>query len=262
MNAPSGKVLQGECAELMAAHVPDDAIDLVVTSPPYDDLRCYDGYQFDFDAIAGQLLRVLKPGGVAVWVVGDKISGGRTLTSFRQGIAFQELGFTVHDVMIYQKLNTFCQRRNAFTPAHEFMFILSKGKPKTFNPLMKKTRNPGRRSAIGGKGVDGIGTKRMIVSSEESVRTNIWAYAVGNGTTTTDKYAFKQHKAMFPERLADDHIQAWSNPGDLVLDPMCGAGTTLKMAKLRGRRWLGIEISPKYAKLARRRVANVPDALL
>ena len=250
-------VYTGECSQTMHEKFPTDSIDLVVTSPPYDDMRTYNGYTFEFDKVAVEIHRVLKPGGVLVWVVGDKISGGRSLTSMRQAIAFEDLGYNVHDVMIYQKKNTPFMRSNAYTNAYEFMFILVKGKkPKTFNPIYCPTVRNGKETAVYGKGADGDNSKRRCVTlNKEKVRTNIWDYAVGMGGTTRDKYAF-EHKAMFPEKLAEDHILSWSSPGDTVLDPMCGAGTTLKLAAEHGRKWIGIEISEEYADLSRRRVAE------
>ncbi|MCY4359039.1 MAG: site-specific DNA-methyltransferase [Gammaproteobacteria bacterium] len=221
-------------------------------------MRTYNGYSFQFEPVASEILRVLKPGGVCVWVVGDKINGGRSLTSMRQAIGFVDLGFTMHDVMIYQKKNTPFMRSNAYTNCHEFMFVLTKGKkPKTFNPLKSETKRNGMETAVYAKGADGDNSKRRAVElKREKVRTNIWPYAVGLGGTTCDRFAF-EHKAMFPERLAEDHILSWSNPGDMVLDPMCGAGTTLKMAAIHDRKWLGIDISEDYAALAKRRVSEI-----
>ena len=116
--------------------LPTNSVDLTVTSPPYDDLRSYNGYAFDFDTIASQLYRVTKKGGIVVWVVGDRINkGNKSLTSFRQALAFQEIGFNVHDVMIYKKKNTPFMRSNAYTNCYEFMLVLSKGAPKTFNKI-------------------------------------------------------------------------------------------------------------------------------
>ena len=103
-----------------------ETVDLTITSPPYDDLRDYNGYKFDFESIARELYRVTKPGGVVVWVVGDRINGGRTLTSFSQGLYFRKIGFSMHDVMIYQKKNTPFMRSNAYTNCYELMFVLSK----------------------------------------------------------------------------------------------------------------------------------------
>ena len=237
-----------DCIEFMTS-MPNECVDLVVTSPPYDNLRNYKGYSFEFERIAEGLFKVIKEGGVVVWVVGDKINGGRSLTSFRQGIYFQEIGFDMHDVMIYQKKNTPFMRSNAYTNAYEFMFILSKGKPKTFNPLKEKTVRNGYEMVVFNKGADGINRKNLKELKTEKTKTNIWKYAVGLGGTTSDKIAF-QHPATFPEKLAEDHILSWSNEGDLVFDPMCGSGTTCKMAYLNKRKYLGVDISEEYINIA------------
>ncbi|MDE0376586.1 MAG: site-specific DNA-methyltransferase [bacterium] len=246
-------LIVGDCVEVMADW-PDDCIDLTVTSPPYDNLRNYKGYQFPFEEIASELLRVTKPGGVVVWVVGDRINGGRSLTSFRQAIHFQEIGFAVHDAMIYRKKNTPFMRSNAYTNAYEFMFVLSRGRPKTFNPLKEPTVRSGYEPLVHNKGPDAVNKKTMGKLNKEKTRTNIWAYAVGMNGTTRDKVAF-QHPAVFPERLAEDHILSWSKPGDIVLDPMCGSGTTPKMAAANKRDYIGIDIAADYIAIAEQRVA-------
>lgn len=243
-----------DCVEYMKK-MPAECVDLVVTSPPYDNLRDYKGYSFDFESIARELYRVIKLGGVVVWVVGDKINGGRSLTSFRQAIYFQDIGFNVHDVMIYQKKNTPFMRSNAYTNSYEYMFVLSKGKPKTFNALKEKTVRSGLEMLVHNKLSDGVNKKKLKELKSEKTRTNIWSYAVGLGGTTSDKIAFK-HPAVFPERLALDHILSWSNEGDLVFDPMCGSGTTCKMAKLNNRKYLGIDISESYIDIAKQRLKD------
>lgn len=245
-----------DCVEGMQ-YIPNDFIDLVVTSPPYDDLRDYKGYSFDFETIAQQLFRVMKKGGVVVWVVGDKINkGNKSLTSFKQCLYFQEIGFNVHDVMIYQKKNTPFMRSNAYTNCYEFMFVLSKGSPKTFNPLKTSTKRLGFEKLVSNKKADGINNKVLGELKEEKTRTNIWEYAVGLGGSTNDKIAF-QHSAIFPERLAYEHILSWSNQEDIVFDPMCGSGTTCKMAKISNRNYLGMEISEEYTKIAQQRLAEI-----
>ena len=230
MEEAQATLIVGNCVDVMRTW-PDNMIQLTVTSPPYDSLRNYKGYDFPFEDIADQLYRVTSPGGVVVWVVGDRINGGRTLTSFRQAIYFQDIGFSAHDIMIYQKKNTPFMRSNAYTNAYEMMFVLSKGKPATFNPLKAPTQRHGYELLTHNKLPDGINKKKRGELKKEKTRTNIWSYAVGLGGTTRDKIAF-QHPAVFPEKLALDHILSWSNPGDLVLDPMCGSGTTGKMALL------------------------------
>lgn len=252
------KVLVGDGADYLMSTMPEGIVDLIVTSPPYDDLRSYKGYTFDAEAMARGMMRALKPGGVAVWVVGDRINGSRSLTSFVQALMFRDVGFNVHDVMVYRKKNTPFMRSNAYTNCFEFMFVLSKGgPPATFNPLKEPTVRSGEETAVYNKGADGDNSKRRSVKlGTEKVRSNIWSYAVGLGGTTRDRFAF-EHPAMFPEKLAEDHVLSWSNHGDLVVDPMCGAGTTLKAAAMHGRRYVGIDISEDYAKLARRRVESI-----
>ena len=249
-----GELIVGNCVDVMRGWH-DDIIQLTVTSPPYDSLRDYQGYDFPFEDVASELYRVTAKGGVVVWVVGDRINGGRSLTSFRQALTFQEIGFSAHDVMIYQKKNTPFMRSNAYTNAYEMMFVLSKGKPATFNPLKTPTQRHGMEKLTHNKLPDGINKKKLGELKKEKTRTNIWSYAVGLGGTTRDRIAF-QHPAVFPEKLALDHILSWSNPGDLVLDPMCGSGTTGKMALLNGRRFIGIDISKDYIDIARQRLCD------
>ena len=242
-----------DCTEGMKL-LPANSIDLVVTSPPYDNLRDYNGYAFDYQSIAKELFRVMKEGGVIVWVVGDKIKdGNKSLTSFKQALFFQEIGFNVHDVMIYQKKNTPFMRSNAYTNCYEFMFILSKGKPKTFNAITENTVRSGFEMVVQNKKSDGVNNKVLKELKKEKTKTNIWQYAVGMGGTTSDKIAFK-HPAVFPEKMAYDHILSWSNKGDLVFDPMCGSGTTCKMAAKAGRRFLGVDISQDYIDIAMQRM--------
>ena len=251
----TNQLIVGDCIEVLAAF-PKDSVDLTVTSPPYDKLRNYDGYQFDAEGVARELLHVTKPGGVVVWVIGDHINGGRTMTSFEQALMFRDVGFTVHDVMIYQKKNTPFMRSNAYTNAWEFMLVLSKdGPPKTFNPLKTETVRSGEELLTHNKLPDGINKKTRAMLKPEKTRINIWPYAVGRGGTTNDKIAF-QHPAVFPEKLARDHILSWSDEGDVVLDPMCGSGTTCKMAMVNNRQYIGIDVSETYIGISEERLKS------
>ncbi|WP_104578329.1 DNA-methyltransferase [Helicobacter felis] len=248
------RLYASDAVAFLKSHVPSGSVDMVLTSPPYDDLRHYNGYTFEFEKMACEIFRVLKKGGVAVWVVGDKIkNGNKSLTSFRHALYFQEIGFNVHDVMIYAKKNTPFMRSNAYTNSYEYMFVFSKGKPKTFNPLKEATARHGVEMLVANKKADGKNHKVPRELKKEKTRTNIWYYAVGLGGTTNDKEAFK-HPATYPEQLAQDHILSWSNEGDLVLDPMCGSGTTCKMAFLNRRNFIGIDISQEYIDLAQQRL--------
>ncbi len=250
------QIVLANCVEYMSEMEPN-SIDLTVTSPPYDSLRDYNGYTFDCESIAQGLFRVTKVGGVVVWVVADKIKkGNKSLTSFKQAILFQDIGFNVHDVMIYRKKNTPFMRSNAYTNCYEFMFIFSKGKPKTFNPITTNTVRQGVEMMPTNKGSDGVNNKVLGRLNDSKTKINIWDYAVGLHGTTSDKIAF-QHPAVFPEKLAEDHILSWSNEGDLIFDPMCGSGTTCKMAAKNGRNYIGCDVSEEYLEIARERIRTI-----
>lgn len=245
-------------------NLPDECIPLVVTSPPYGDLRSYKGYVFNFHALADELFRVIEKGGVVVWVVADEtIDGSESGESFRQALYFKEIGFNLHDTMIYSKSGFRFPRPNAYHNTFEYMFVLSKGPPKTVNLLRDRknlnneTNSRARQHMKREKNGEFTGRK-AYTPTEYGVRYNVWEYTVGSSVAEED-FAF-DHPALFPEDLARDHILSWSNPGDIVLDPMCGSGTTLKKAKETGRNFIGFEISPEYAQIAELRVesANVP----
>lgn len=248
------KVIQGDCLEVMKG-IPDKSVDMVLTSPPYDNLRDYKGYTFDFEGIAKELYRIVKDGGVVVWIVGDAtIKGSETGTSFKQALYFKEIGFNLHDTMIYRKVNPVPLTHNRYEQGFEYMFVFSKGKPKTFNPIMVdcKTKGMDTKRRTFYQKADGIlekGNKNEPVKNTKQ-KDNVWDIPTYSG-----KYG---HPAIFPEKLAEDHILSWSNEGDVILDPMAGSGTTLKMAKKNNRNYIGIEISEEYIEIIKARLnANV-----
>jgi len=254
------KIYNYDCVDFMKS-MNENYVDLTITSPPYDNLRNYKGYSFDFENIAKNLYRVTKQGGIVVWVVGDKIiKGNKTLTSFKQALFFQEIGFNVHDVMIYKKKNTPFMRSNGYTNCYEFMFVFSKGRPNTFTPLTEKTVRHGFEMVVHNKGADAVNNKVLKELKPEKTKTNIWEYAVGLHGSTSDRDAFK-HPAIFPEKLAEDHIVSWSKEGDIVFDPMCGSGTTLKMAKKHNRLYIGCDISEEYVNIAKKRLERYKPQL-
>ena len=259
MNKYLNKIICGDCLEIMK-DMSDNSVDLVITSPPYDNLRDYKGYTFNFKGIANQLYRITKQGGVIVWVVGDAtIKGSETGTSFKQALYFKEIGFNLHDTMIYAKRNYIPLTHNRYEQQFEYMFVFSKGKPQKVNLQKKDNKQVGK---IKGGGFiqkpDGIRKRNKDTGvSSSSIKPNIFFYNIGNMCSTKDKEAFK-HPAIFPEKLAEDHIKSWSNEGDTVLDPMCGSGTTCKMAMLNNRNFIGIEISKEYCEIANKRLAQKP----
>jgi site-specific DNA-methyltransferase (adenine-specific) len=247
----------GDCLEVMK-QIPDKSVDLTVTSPPYDNLRTYNGYSFDFEGIAKELYRVTKDGGVVVWVVGDAtINGSETGTSFKQALYFKEIGFNLHDTMIYQKNNFANPSSNRYHQIFEFMFILSKGKPKSFNPIKDRKNVCAGESNWGANKArqkDGSFKERpKKIVSEYGMRYNIWEFMTSKGFATKDNFAYS-HPAIFPEKVAYDHIISWSNEGDTVLDCFLGSGTTGKMANQLNRKFIGIEISQEYLEIAKGRI--------
>lgn len=238
-----------EGVKFMKGNISDNFVDLTITSPPYDDLRKYNGFKFDYKTMLDELYRITKDGGVVVWVVGDKTDkGSETLTSFKQAIYAKEVGFNLHDTMIYQKNNPMPLQHNRYQPCFEYMFIFSKSKPKTFNPIMEDTVNPNGKLTITQREKDGSknhGTGYGQQRNAKRYKHNIWSFNVGKNQTTVDKIAF-QHPAIFPDQLAEDHILSWSNEGDIVFDPMCGSGTTCKMSYLNNRSFIGVDMSEKY----------------
>lgn len=243
----------GESVQFMKENIPDNFVDLTITSPPYDDLRKYKGFIFDYKSMFNELYRITKVGGVVVWIVCDKTEkGSETLTSFKHALYAKEIGFNVHDTMIYAKNNTMPMFYNSkrYNHTFEYMFIFSKNKiPNTFNAkLVPKVENyTTGKGQITRKTTGKEETKREIKRSDNPLKlaNNIWFYNTGNNQSSKDKIAF-EHPAIFPEQLALDHILSWSNESDIILDPMCGSGTTCKQAFLHNRKFIGIDMSKEY----------------
>ena len=239
----------------------DNFVALTITSPPYDNLRTYNGYSFDFESIAKELYRVTKDGGVVVWIVGDAtIKGSETGTSFKQALYFKECGFNLHDTMIYRKKSIGMPSNVRYYKIFEHMFIFSKGKPKTFKPIYedysektKERRKNKYKLYRKNKNAENIKHKEFTLNEKGVMLKNIWD--IQNGFKG-DLGKFK-HPAMFPENLANNHIISWSNEGDIVYDPFMGSGTTAKMSRINNRNYIGSEISKEYCDIIAERLARV-----
>lgn len=249
-------IVTGDCLDVLK-QVDDDSIDFCITSPPYDNLRVYKGYTFPFDDIASAIFRVLKKGGVLVWVVSDAtIGGSETGTSFKQALKFMEVGFNLHDTMIFKKANPVPQiYRKRYTNEFEYMFVFSKGGVSTHNPIKIPCLHAGLElKGTTYKNYSASTQKRGKLAKpvkEEKLKGNVWEYVVGK--KAVDQEA-KEHPAPFPYDLAKDHILSWTNENDIVLDPMCGSGTSIVAASDLGRRYIGIDISSEYCDLATNRL--------
>jgi len=239
-----------------------EPVDLVVTSPPYDDLRQYEGYKFDFHQTAYGLYRLLKSGGVVVWVVADATkNGSETGTSFRQALFLKAIGLNLHDTMIWNKGVFTSPQKTRYPNTFEYMFIFTKGRISVCNQIKDR-----RNKKIGSSSIHTIRKKngetknmyadcRKIKIGAIGVRFNVWEIYPEQSNKK------RLHPAPYPEALARDHILSWSNPGDIVFDPMSGSGTTLKMAENTNRRWIGCEISEKYCEIIAKRLEQETSQL-
>ncbi len=248
------ELYNGDCLEVMK-DIPSGSVDLTITSPPYDDLRKYNGFSFDFENIAKELYRITKKGGVVVWIVADQTkNGSESLTSFKQALYFKEIGFNIHDTMIYRKKSYVPLTHRRYEQEFEYMFVVSKGKPKTFNPIMIPCKYAGTETwgestfhKTNDSGLIKCGKKKI---NDYKQHGNVFEYLNGRNKET------KGHPAPFPEQLAKDNILSWSSENDLILDCFMGSGTTGVACKKLNRNFIGIELDEKYFNIAKERIEN------
>ena len=245
-------IYHGDCRDILPLL---DPVDLVLTSPPYDGLRDYGGYCFNFEDTAKKIKVV--DGGIVVWVVGDQvIEGSESGTSFKQALFFKEIGMKLHDTMIYAKSGFSFPSTDRYHQIFEYMFVFCNGNVKTFNPIHDRKNICEKRGGDCKRQKDGSmkkGDRGGGELKEFGQRFNVWTYNVGGGVGNEDKIAY-EHPAVFPDKLAKDHIISWSNPNDIVLDCFMGSGTTLVAAKQLNRKAIGIEIEEKYCAIAVKRL--------
>ena len=249
------RMILGDCLEIMPTF-PDKSIDMTITSPPYDNLRTYGGSlewgEHIWKPIIAELFRLTKDGGVVVWVVADAtVKGSETGTSFKQALYFKEIGFNLHDTMIYEKPALSFPDKNRYYQAFEYMFVLSKGKPKAFHQICDRTNKTAGSTVHGTeRNPDGSTAHKCCLGNVTPLvgaRFNIWRIP-------NPGKAGNEHPATFPMQLATDHILSWSNPGDTILDPFAGSGTTGVACINTGRDFIGIELLPKYYEIATARI--------
>jgi len=259
------KLIHGDCRTEIPKLIQEGIqLDLTVTSPPYDNLRTYESeleWNFEvFKEVANLLYQITSNGGIVVWIVNDAtIDGSETGTSFKQALYFKEIGFNLHDTMIYKKKGLVYPETTRYYPNFEYMFVLSKGKPKTVNLLNDRlNKTQGKKITSTERQADGSirksnGAKKGSHTKKYGVRFNVWEYNTGYGNSSKCKLAF-EHPAIMPMQLAIDHIISWSNEEDIILDCFMGGGTTGVACRETNRKFIGIEKVQKYYDICTKRI--------
>ena len=250
------KIFNEDCLQTMS-RMPDNSIDLTVTSPPYDNIRDYKGYELDLHKIGEQLFRVTKDGGLVCMVMQDQTKDfGKSLTTFKTAIDFCNIGFKLFECCIYRKYGQEGAWRNKrFRIDHEYILMFLKGdRPKAFNkePLKIPSKHGGKTmTGCATRNTDGTTQKsRAVKINLMKCRGSIWEYLNGG-----DKNKIKRkHPATFPDALAQDLILCFSNENDLIYDPMAGSGTTGLMAQNNNRKYAMSEISSEYCGIINERL--------
>ena len=261
---PLNEILCGDAVEVLKK-IPSNSIDLVVTSPPYDDIRTYNGFSLNLPAVGKELNRILKEGGIAAMVIQDSTRNfGKTLTSFKTIIDWcDNAGFKLFETVIYRKYGTegaWWTKR--FRVDHEYMPIFLKGdRPVYFNkePLKVPSKHGGKTmTGSGNRRTDGTTTKTITREiNGMKCRGTVWNYL-----NAGDKNLLKRkHPATFPDKIPIDFIQCFCPPKGVVLDPFIGCGSTAVAAKQLGRNYIGIDISKEYCKLAEERIKTIGNSL-
>jgi len=258
------KIICGDNLEVLKQYE-DNTFDLTVFSPPYDNLRDYNGYSFDMNKLGVELYRVTKEGGIVVMVIQDQtINGVKSLTSFKTIIDWcDNVGFGLFECNIYKKQGkdgAWWSKR--FRVDHEYIPIFIKGnRPNNFDKeSIKIPSKHGGKTMTGGANREKDGTTKksvkMVINPLKCPGT-IWDYANGG-----DKNKVKRlHPATFPDKIPYDFIQVFTKEGDIVLDPMNGSGSTCIAAKILGRKYVGIDISEEYCEIAKNRIENLETSL-
>ena len=253
------RLYQGDCLEVMPKLT--DTVDLVVTSPPYDALRTYGGdWVVDLPVVGREVYSLLADGGVAVMVIQDQTKDfKKSLTSFRTIVAWCDAGLSLFECLIYQRHGTpgaWWNKR--FRVDHEYMPVFFKGERPGFfdkSRLAKPSKHAGEtrhgtKRATSGMMIKVLGQKEVCSTK---CRGTLWFY---NTSNTEGNRLKSQHPATFPDQLPLDHILCWTRPGDTVLDPFLGSGTSAIACMRTGRRFIGIERDPVYFEVSCQRVKD------
>lgn len=252
-----------DCIEGMKL-LPDNSIDLVVTSPPYDEIRDYKGFKLDLHNVGIEISRILKDGGICVMVIQDQTKDGRKSgTSFRTIVDWDtNTDLDIWECCIYQRRATpgaWWSKR--FRVDHEYIPIFIKGKrPQYFNKEhMKEPTKPEYgliKKGLGNRNTDGTtiyDTSKVYELPKEKDQGTVIHYKNSSRETPKSSEIGKiklLHPATFPDKLASDFIQCFTTEGMIILDPFMGSGTVARMSKELNRNYIGFELSDEYIKIA------------
>ena len=246
-------IYHGDCLEVLPLLAP---VEMALTSPPYGDMREYGGHSpVDWRCVMSHLARLIVPGGVVMWNSADQtVDGSETGDSFRLALHALGVGLRLHDTMIYCRDGVTFPDANRYHPAFEYMFVFSNGAPANFNGI-KDRRNKWAGTPMHGTQRERDGSKTRLSRDgqpvpEMGLRYNWWILNPASTEEAVD------HPARMPKAMATAHIETWTLPGQTVLDPFMGSGTTLRAAKDLGRRAIGIEIEERYCEIAVKRLAQ------
>lgn len=216
---------------------------------------------------------MLKKGGAVIWVVSDETKDkSESTTSFHQAIRFKEEGFKLYDTMIFMKNNPVPKTHKRYEQAFEYIFMFTKGNPKTTNIMTQESRYYEKKRSKATHRKD-KSDKLTILNTDGNVNkykiiNNVFRYTVGKDESYAN-IVKREHPAKFPILLARDQILSWSNEGDVVLDIFSGSGTTCIVSLLTNRQYIGFEKEALYAQrskdyidIVKKKIENNDDMIL
>lgn len=281
------KLICSDNVKFMRENLKDNSVDLIVTSPPYSDLRNYGGHSWSLPDLAFEIKRVLKPNAVCVWVVGDSSKNYcERLEPQRQSIYFSDVvKLGILDTCIYSKTSTSFPPKNTYAQQYEFILVLGKdGPPRYFNPRMKKNVEYGKiNNSVSRHGKDDalVYTGKSFKIKKKGIHSNVFTYSQGFNKSARDPEAFT-HSALCPFELCYDMAKTFSpKPTQkaalkdfFFFEPFLGSGQSIlgllgahsyqdgqkAVCGLRSENLIGVDQNPKYVELARKRLSD-PEIL-
>lgn len=280
-------VIHGDAAQVLEV-LPENSVQAIVTSPPYYKQRDYNSdrqlgseptpeeYVRRLVAVLAASKRVLKPDGLLWLNLGDKYVDGKLLgLPWRVAIALSESGWSLRSDVIWHKPNAMpASVTNRPTTDHEYVFMLSQATAYYYNAdairephvtFTEASRMRGGRGHFGKPGGTPEAGKNKGNPNLHRARWDQAFHPLGRNKRTVWSIPLSKfpeaHFAVFPEQLVENCVLASTRRGDTVLDPFCGSGTTLVVARRLGRHFVGIDVKKEYCRMALRRLNEVQQQL-